>query len=191
MDDRREADRKWRKELQGALEAKIDALAEQLEEFKEILVGGLKGDGGLQVRFSQLETKYAEIQALTAAIAKTVHGDVLGRNSLVERVKDALSVAEEAKRIAEDARKTAQGKIDTQTSRRGQNITLVAAILSLAGMITMASLTNWEKIQKSLKRETTAEKLERIQREIEEEKLTRGPEIKAKLREIERAARYR
>ena len=60
MDERREADQKWRKDLKASLEGKIDDLGDQVEQIREILVGGLQGDGGLQVRFSQLETKYVK-----------------------------------------------------------------------------------------------------------------------------------
>lgn len=189
--DRREEDRKAREQLREALEEKIedvaDRLGDQIERLKEVVTGGMSGSG-LKVRVDDLEKKYHEVLAVSSAIAKTVHGDAFGRNSLVDKVKAAYDVAEDAKEKANDAKAIAKGKVEIQTTRRGQNFVIWAAGISLLGTLTMATLTNWEKIA-DLFRESAEQKMERLQRDIEKEIKTRGPEVKRKVRAMERASR--
>lgn len=182
--DRRSEDRKARseftkqfKDLRGELRMGLDKLAERVNELDEFLRGGKSGQDPLGTRVHLMERAIAELQVL-------VKGDAMGRGSLKELAKEASKTANEALKIAE-------GKLEARTTRRGQNVSLWVAAFSLIGVITMATLSNWDKISKTVRGETPEQKLERIQKEIEEEKKTRGPQIQKKLREIERAARFR
>ena len=182
--DRREQDRKARsqfaneiKELRSELRVGLDKMADRIDDIDEFLRGGKGNQDPLGTRVHLLENAVKELQVL-------LKGDAFHRGSLLDLAKEASKTANEALKIAE-------GKLEARTTRRGQNISILVAVLSLLGVISMASLSNWDKIYKTLRGESPTEKLERIQREIEEEKKTRGKLIQKKLREIERAARYR
>lgn len=205
--DRREEDRKWKAELkadlkeqiegfEARLEVDIDKLGDEVERFKEVISGGMDGGEGLMVRLARIEKQYQEVLVITSALAQTIHGDVLGRRSLVAKVDSAIDegeaakkIAEDAKKIAEDALKSADTRVTVQTTRRGQNVSIWVAIISLVGVILMASLSNWDKIQSFFRSETPQEKLARFHREIERDKKIRGPQIQKMLKEIERASR--
>lgn len=191
--DRREYDRKWRDdllkrldELDGRLEIGLEKLGDEVEKLKEAVVGGLDTDDGLKVKFSHLDKDFNETRALVASIAKTLHGDVLGRNSLVDLVKQAVKDADEAKKIAE-------GKAQHQTAKRGQNLSVWVAVIAAFASIAVASVSHWEKIERIVlgKKETPTEWAERIRRDIEKAEKEFGPEIRKKLRDIEKARRSR
>ena len=182
--DRREEDRKSKDSLarsidrlEERLESRLAMLAERVNEIDEFLRGGTGDQDPLGTRVHLVETAVAELRAL-------VKGDAMGRGSLIEITRQASTDASEARKVAE-------GKTAANLTKRGQNVLLWAAGLSLLGTLTMASLTNWEKIHRSMRPETPEQKLERLEREIAEEMKTRGPEVKKRLREIERAARQR
>jgi len=182
--DRREEDRKARQEISSAIErledkidARLDNLAERVNELDEFLRGGPSGQDPLGTRVHLLETGLTEIKIL-------VKGDALGRGSLIELTKRAVAEAEEAKKIAE-------GRVEVQTTRRGQNVSIIVAVVSVTGVITMAAFSNWDKIHRIFQNESPTEQVERLRKEIEAERKNRGPRIQKLLREIDRANRRR
>lgn len=184
--NRRENDGKFRKELleridklEGKVEDGLEKLGDEYERLKETVVGGLSGEDGLKLRLARIETDFNQLRAIVGALERIIHGDVLGRNSLAELSKSALATAEDAKRIAE-------GKVQIKTTHRGQNIILIVGVLSLAGALTTTAINHWDKI---FRRETPTQQVRRIEKEIEELKKTRGPEVRKKLRELEKRRR--
>lgn len=194
--DRREAHKKLHDEidkrlntLEENLDEKLEKIGDEVERCKEAIIGGLDGEEGLKTKVSRYEKDYNELRAIVSSLGKAVHGDVLGRGSLSELAKGSLGVANEAKAIAEEAKRTAAGRLDIQTSRRGQNFAFIVGVLSFTGILTVGLVANWDKIRG--KKETPAEWAARITTDIERMKQSRGPEVEEKLKVIERAARTR
>lgn len=181
--DRREGDRKARQELvrqMEKLEAKVDdaldRLGEEVNELNEYLRGGVDNSDPLGTRVHLVETGLAELRVV-------VKGDSLGRGSLIEMAKQAIADAAEARKIA-------QGKVEVQTTRRGQNVSVLIQTLTVAGVISVGLLSNWDKVSKFFgKSESPVEYADRIRADIAQLKKQRGKEVEKKLREIEREAR--
>ena len=177
--DRREEDRKARQDLtraieklEGRIETRLENLAERVNELDEFLRGGTTGEDPLGTRVHLVETGLTELRVL-------VKGDALGRGSLVELTKKALADAEDAKKIA-------QGKVETETTRRGQNVSFWIATVTTIGLL----LTGFrDEIRTFFRSESPEKALERVQKDIENAKKKRGPAVNAKLKEIEESAR--
>jgi hypothetical protein len=176
--------------LEGRCEEGLERLGDEIERLKDAVVGGLGGEDGLRVRVAKMEHEYLQLKALTSNLSQAIHGDVLGRNSLVDRVNAALKMAEDAKDHAVDAKHIAHGRVEIQTTRRGQNFATIASIVSVIGVLTVGLMANWDKIQKLRgKEETPHEYAARLRNGIEVLKKTRGPEVEKILRDIELDAR--
>lgn len=181
--DRREADRKARAEIAKqfkALRAEVNVglsnLAERVNELDEYLRGG-KGDrDSLGTRVNLMERAVSELQIL-------VKGDVMGRGSLKEMAKDALSQAKDAVAIA-------SGRQETKTLRWGQWWAFAGTVVVAIATIAVAMVANWDTIGPYFgqQRDPVAY-AERLERGIKSLKHERGPAVKKKLREIEKAAR--
>jgi len=173
--------------IEGRIDDTLEKISDEIERLKEAVIGGLDGEEGLKVKVSRYEKELNENRSLISALAKTVHGDVLGRGSLIDLVKSSVVLSEEAKKAANDAVHIVDRRTDIDTSRRGQNFLVWCAILSFVGVISVALFNNWEKI--AGKKETPDQWAARITKDIEQMKKERGPEVEKKLKDIERAAR--
>lgn len=176
--------------LEGRLDADIDKLTEEVDELKEFLRGGLNDKDPLEVRVSKTETGLSQANALIAALERTIKGDSLGRNSLVEKINTAAEAARDAQKVAEEAREIAKGRRAADAQLRGQNVSIIVAIISLIGVITVALLSNWRTVEHWWgKPETPEEWVERIKRGLDGLPKERRAEVQRKLREIERDAK--
>lgn len=181
--DRREKDRKARQDLsrqieklEHKLDSALERIGEEINEINEYLRGGPNNQDPLGTRVHLVETALTELKIL-------VKGDALGRGSLIELTKQAVKDAEEAKKIA-------QGRVEFQTTKRGQNVSIILGALSLIGVISVGAFSNWDKITAFFgKQESPQEWVARIRAEIEGQKKTRGKIVQKQLKEIERAAR--